>query len=82
MRGQHSGKQDQLSYAFSLDEHVRADHLLHGIDRCLDLSELRSHLAAFYRHTGRPSVDPELMVRMLLVNGSVGSAMRLDSRIP
>jgi transposase len=44
-----------------------ADHLLRGIDRFLDLGDLRRHLAPFYSHTDRPSVDPELMMRMLLV---------------
>src|ERR1700691_2579679 len=67
MMGEHSGKQDRLFYSFNLDEHGPADHLLRGIDRVLDLSDLRQHLAPFYSHTGRPSVDPELMIRMLLV---------------
>jgi hypothetical protein len=49
-----------------------SDHLLRGIDRCLDLGELRHHLAPFYSHTGRPSIDPELMVRMLIVGYSFG----------
>jgi hypothetical protein len=43
-----------------LDDHIPADHLLRGIDRFLDLGELRQHLAGFYSHTGRPSIDPEL----------------------
>jgi len=72
MMGQQSGKQKPLFYAFNLDEHVLVDHLLRGIDRCLDLSELRRQLAPFYSHTGRPSVDPELMVRMLIVGYSFG----------
>jgi transposase len=58
MMGQRCGGQEQLFYAFSLDEHVPADHLLRGIDRCLDLSELRRQLAPFYSSTGRPSIDP------------------------
>lgn len=62
MMGQHSGNQDRLFYSFNLDAHVPADHLLRGIDRFLDLTELRQHLAPFYSHTGRPSIDPELMV--------------------
>jgi transposase len=72
MMGEHSGNQDRLFYSFNLDEHVPADHLLRGIDRFLDLSDLRQHLAPFYSHTGRPSVDPELMVRMLLVGYCFG----------
>jgi transposase len=72
MIGQHSGNQDRLFYAFNLDEHVPADHMLRGIDRYLDLADLRQHLAPFYSHTGRPSVDPELMIRMLLVGYCFG----------
>src|SRR4029434_6878590 len=72
MMGQQPGAQDQLFYSFKLDTHVPSDHLLRGIDRCLDLGELRRHLAPFYSHTGRPSIDPELMVRMLIVGYSFG----------
>jgi transposase len=72
MMGQQSGAQDRLFYSFNLDAHVPADHLLRGIDRFLDLSDLRQHLTAFYSHTGRPSIDPELMVRMLLVGYCFG----------
>jgi transposase len=72
MMGQHSGNQDRLFYSFNLDAHVPADHLLRAIDRFLDLTELRQHLAPFYSHTGRPSIDPELMVRMLLVGYCFG----------
>jgi len=72
MMGQQGGQQDELFYSFSLESHVPGDHLLRGIDRCLDLSELRQQLAPYYSHTGRPSIDPELMVRMLLVGYSFG----------
>jgi transposase len=72
MMGQQNGTQDRLFYSFNLDAHVPADHLLRGIDRVLDLTDLRKHLAAFYSHTGRPSIDPELMVRMLLVGYCFG----------
>ena len=50
-----------------LDDHVPANHLLRGIDQFLDLSELHRHLAPHYSHTGRPSVDPALLIRMLIV---------------
>jgi len=64
--------QDKLFYAFNLDDHVPRSHLLRGIDRFFDLSELRCHLAPFYSHTGRPSIDPELMIRMLIVGYCFG----------
>ncbi|NKF33921.1 transposase, partial [Pseudomonas sp. BGM005] len=64
--------QDQLFYAFNLDDHVPRDHLLRGVDRFLDLGELRQHLSPFYSHTGRPSIDPELMIRMLVIGYCLG----------
>ena len=72
MMGQQAGAQDELFYSFNLDAHVPADHLLRGIDRFLDLGELRRHLASFYSHTGRPSIDPELMMRMLIIGYCFG----------
>lgn len=66
------GAQEQLFYSFSLEDHVPKDHLLRGIDRFLDLSELRGQLAPFYSHTGRPSIDPVLMIRMLVIGYSFG----------
>ena len=72
MMGQQAGNQDRLFYSFNLEAHVPADHLLRGINQFLDLSGLRQHLAPFYSHTGRPSIDPELMVRMLIVGYCFG----------
>ena len=72
MMGQQSGGQERLFYSFNLEDHVPADHLLRGIDQCLDLSELRQHLTEYYSHTGRPSIDPELMMRMLIIGYSYG----------
>lgn len=43
------------------------NHLLRGIDQCLDLSDLRHYLADFYSPIGRPSIDIELMIRILVV---------------
>ena len=73
MMGSNDKPQDELFYAFNLDEIVPQDHLLRDIDRVLDLSDLREHLAPYYSHTGRPSVDPELMIRMLLIGYCGGS---------
>jgi transposase len=72
MMGQRGGSQDRLFYSFNLDDHVPRSHLLRGIDRFFDLGELRHHLAPFYSHTGRPSIDPELMIRMLIVGYCFG----------
>lgn len=72
MMGCRTGAQDRLFYSFNLDEHIPQNHLLRGIDRCLDLRELRQHLADYYSHTGRPSIDPELMIRMLIVGYCYG----------
>ena len=67
MMGPRQVDQAALFYEFSLERHVPADHLLGSIDRFVDLSEVRGHLAPFYSSTGRPSINPELLVRMLLV---------------
>src|SRR5207248_1093386 len=57
----------QLFYQFQLDDAVPEDHLVRKIDTALDLSWLRSELAPHYSSMGRPSIDPELMIRMLVV---------------
>lgn len=72
MMGRQEGAQEKLFYAFNLEDHVPRNHLLRGIDRFLDLSELRQHLSQFYSHTGRPSIDPELMIRMLVIGYCFG----------
>lgn len=72
MMGERQGGQERLFYAFNLEDHIPPGHLLRGIDQCLDLSELRHHLADFYSTTGRPSIDPELMIRMLIIGYSYG----------
>jgi transposase len=72
MMGQLPAGQSTLFYDFCLEDHVPHDHFLRQIDRILDLSELRKHLASSYSHTGRPSIDPELMIRMLIVGYCFG----------
>ena len=67
MLGQAVGQQDRLFYEFDLEDRVPANHLLRRIDAVLNLRWLRGGLSAFYSHTGCPSVDPELMIRMLLI---------------
>ncbi len=65
MMGRDEKDQGQFFYAFNLEDHIPKDHLLRSIDHFLDLSGLHDHLAPYYSHTGRPSIDPELMMRML-----------------
>jgi len=65
-------EQDALFYEFSIESHVPADHLVRSIDRFVELGELRRQLAPFYSETGRPSVDPELMIRMLIIGYCLG----------
>jgi hypothetical protein len=71
--GQQAGGQDELFYSFNLEAHVPAAHLLRGIDRFLDLSKLRRHLAKKNRYTcpagnhlhttGRPTADGTILYR-------------------
>ena len=72
MMGERRVMQEGLFYSFSLERHVPDDHLLRKIDRFVDLSEVRRHLQPYYSETGRPSIDPELMVRMLIVGYGFG----------
>ena len=72
MMGPKQEAQAALFYEFSLEAHIPQDHLLRAIDRFVDLSSIRTHLTDFYSHTGRPSIDPELMIRMLLVGYCFG----------
>src|SRR5881227_1763130 len=61
-------KQEQkLFYSFCLEDAVPEDHLVRAIAAVLDLSWVHAELAAHYSHTGRPSIDPELMIRMLII---------------
>jgi len=72
MIGERQVDQVALFYEFSLERHVPADHILRSIDRFVDLSDVRGHLAPFYSTTGRPSVAPELLIRMLIVGYCCG----------
>jgi transposase len=72
MMGSNDKPQDEFFYAFNLNDVVPQDHLLRDIDHLLDFTELREHLAPYYSHTGRPSIDPELMIRMMLIGYCLG----------
>ena len=72
MMGERQVDQAALFYEFSIERHVPQDHLLRAIDRFVDLSEIRRDLAPFYSSTGRPSIDPELLILMLLVGYCFG----------
>jgi len=72
MMGHRQVEQAALFYEFSLDKHIPADHLLRSIDRFVELGDLRRELRQFYSSTGRPSVDPELMIRMLIIGYCFG----------
>ncbi len=83
MMGEPVGRQDRLFYEFDLEDMVPGDHLLRRIDAVLELSWLRSELAPYYSHTGCPSVDPELLIRMLIVGYcySIRSERRLCQEV-
>jgi transposase len=67
MMGRLNHDQEQLFYSFRLDEVVPHDHPVRKIAAVLDLSWVHSELARFYPKMGRPSIDPELMIRMLII---------------
>ena len=67
MTGRLNHDQGRLFYSFCLDEAVPADHLVREIAAVLDLSWVHSELAPYYPSIGRPSIDPVLMIRMLII---------------
>ncbi len=83
MMGQLPEDQGKLFYQFCLENHIPQDHLRRGIDRFLDFSALRQHLIPYYSFMGRPSVDPALMIRMLIIGYRFGirSARRLCEEV-
>ncbi len=72
MMGEWRVMQDALFYGFSLERHVPTNHLLRKIDRFVDLCDLRVQLSPFFSDVGHLSIDPELMIRMLLVGYCFG----------
>ena len=83
MMGERVGSQDRLFYEFCLEDRIPTDHFLRKIDAVLDLSWLRGELAPYYSHTGCPSIDPELLIRMLIVgySYSIRSERRLCQEV-
>lgn len=67
MMGRHNRDQGQLFYSFDLDAVVPSDHLVREIAAVLDLTWVYDELAAHYPSIGRPSIDPVLMMRMLII---------------
>jgi transposase len=67
MMGRLDDRQQPLFYDFCLEDHVPQDHLLRRVATVLDLSGVRRKLAPYYSEIGRPSLDPALMIRMLLI---------------
>src|ERR1700722_4737969 len=83
MMGRRGGGQGPFFYSFKLDEVVPPDHLVRQIDGVLDLGWVHKELAPYYSHTGRPSIDPVLMIRMLIVGYvfAIRSVRRLCSEV-
>jgi transposase len=81
MMGRQTGDQSQLFYLFNLEERIPANDLLRRINPILTrvLADLREKLAPFYSDIGRPSIDPELMIRMLIVGYRYG--IRFERRL-
>src|SRR5215469_15120310 len=83
MMGRRKEEQGQFFYSFDLDKVVPSDHLVRRIDSILDLGWVHKELAPYYSHTGRPSIDPVLMIRMLIVGYvfAIRSERRLCSEV-
>jgi transposase len=79
MMGKRQVDQGALFYEFSVEKHVPVDHMLRSIDRFVDLGDVRRYLAPFYSTTGRPSVNPELLIGMLIIG--YGYGIRSERRL-
>src|ERR1700739_3512414 len=67
MMGRLNHEQEQFFYSFRLDEAVPNDHPVREVAAVLDLSWVHSELPPYYPRIGRPSIDPALMIRMLII---------------
>src|SRR5258708_3320579 len=83
MMGRREDRQGQFFYAFDHAKMVPPGHLVRQIGAALDLSWVHKELAPYYSHTGRPSIDPVLMIRMLIVGYvfAIRSERRLCSEV-
>jgi len=74
----------QLFCEFDLDSHIPLNHVLREVDRFLDMGDMRAKLMPFYSHTGRPSIDTELIVGMLVIGYVMGnrSERRICPKLP
>src|SRR3974390_824670 len=83
MMGRRKGGQGQFFYSFDLDKVVPPDHLVRQIDKFLDLTWVHKELAPYYSHTGRRSIGPVLMIRMLILGYvfAIRSERRLCSEV-
>src|SRR3974377_2488684 len=83
MMGRRKGGQGEFFYAFDLHKVVPPDYLVRQIAAILDLSWVHKELAPYYSHTGRPSIDPVLMIRMLILGYvfAIRSERRLCSEV-
>ena len=81
MMGRQTGDQASLFYEFRLEDRIPKDHLLRRINVFLApvLDRVRAQLKPYYSEIGRPSVDPELMIRMLIVGYCYG--LRSERRL-
>ncbi|MBZ0148665.1 MAG: transposase [Pseudorhodoplanes sp.] len=81
MMGRQTGDQSQLFYLFNLERRIPAGHHLRRLNSIvtLVLADLRAKLAPFYSEIGRPSIDPELMIRMLIIGYCYG--IRFERRL-
>jgi len=77
MLGPKQVAQAALFFEFSIEDYVPQNHLLRSIDRIVDLSGTREHLAPFYSNTSRPSIDPDPLIRMLFVRYCLGTGPAL-----
>jgi len=60
-------REEPMFYHVRMADIIPEDHLLRLVDRYVDLAFIRGKVKHLYSHTGRPSIDPEILLRMLLI---------------
>jgi len=83
MMGRRRRDQGRLFYEFRLEDRIPDNHLLRRMNVFVTaaLSDLHKELEPYYSDIGRPSVDPELMLRMLIVGCPTSALMSQNERL-
>jgi len=74
-------RSESLFYYFRIEDHVPENHLLRAIDRYVNFDFVRQRLKTYYSETGRPSIDPERLLRIMLIGYLYGVTSERSKRL-